>query len=176
MLQPSSQTEGTTTHSMLPQCPAEHAKAFPEAKDGRWVVCLTSRAALGRGASPGAVAWASGKLRRVAGPLMARAALSYSLAASSAVSKVPSHRRTFLVVSRISAAYFPQGLNLTPRYLKMQQCNAVDVHKQSLIMMSLLNVCARDCSLVDKLRVVDLHCQQPMHATRAPKHAIPNLE
>ena len=81
------------------------------------VVKPTSRAALSLGGCPGAVACPSGKLRRVLGPLMARAALSYSRAASSAVSKVPSHKRTFLLVSRISAAYFPHGLSRTPRYL-----------------------------------------------------------
>jgi len=101
---------------------------------------------------------------------MARAALSYSRAASSAVSKVPSHRRTFLVVSRISAAYFPQGLNLTPRYLKVQQCNVIGVYKQSLIMIfvSPQYLCKRlqPCWL-DKLWVSDLHFQQQLHA-RAP--------
>ena len=79
--------------------------------------CLTSRAALGAGAWSGDVG-AMGKFSLVLGPLMARAALSYSRAASSAVSKVPNQRRTFLVVSRISAAYLPQGLRRTPRYLQ----------------------------------------------------------
>lgn len=48
---------------------------------------------------------------------MARAALSYASAASSAVSNVPSQCRSFVEGSRISAAYRPHGLRRTPRYL-----------------------------------------------------------
>uniref|UniRef100_A0A0A9DPR4 Uncharacterized protein n=1 Tax=Arundo donax TaxID=35708 RepID=A0A0A9DPR4_ARUDO len=43
------------------------------------------------------------------------AAESYTLAASSAVSKVPSHTRTRRHGSRISAAYLPHGRRRTPR-------------------------------------------------------------
>uniref|UniRef100_J3L2I7 Uncharacterized protein n=1 Tax=Oryza brachyantha TaxID=4533 RepID=J3L2I7_ORYBR len=45
------------------------------------------------------------------------AALSYTRAASSAVSKVPSQTRTPRQGSRISAANLPHGLRLTPRNL-----------------------------------------------------------
>lgn len=47
-------------------------------------------------------------------PRNALAALSYALAASSAVSKVPSHTRVFFHGSRISAANRPQSRFLTP--------------------------------------------------------------
>lgn len=50
-----------------------------------------------------------GKLHFAWLPLIARAAASYARAASSAVSKVPSHRRAPTVGSRISAAHLPQG-------------------------------------------------------------------
>mmetsp|Transcript_18580 Transcript_18580/g.60569 ORF Transcript_18580/g.60569 Transcript_18580/m.60569 type:complete len:241 (+) Transcript_18580:444-1166(+) len=51
----------------------------------------------------------SGKLVLAFGPRMARAAASYACAASSAVSKVPSHTREPRVGSRISAAQLPHG-------------------------------------------------------------------
>ncbi|RYR54827.1 hypothetical protein Ahy_A06g030094 [Arachis hypogaea] len=57
-----------------------------------------------------------GKLVRAFGPRNLIAALSYSLAASSAVSKVPSQTRMCRFGSRISAAHLPHGLCLTPRY------------------------------------------------------------
>jgi len=126
-------SDGYITSSRVALCTCSMKCADSACCNKCLVEQLTSRAALRRGASPGAVAWASGKLRRVVGPLMARAALSYSLAASSAVSKVPSHSRTFFVVSRISAAYFPHGLSLTPRYLAWQvNMLSVDVLRLTL--------------------------------------------
>jgi len=47
---------------------------------------------------------------------MCLAAASYALAASSAVSNVPSHNRAPRLGSRISAAQLPHGRCLTPRY------------------------------------------------------------
>ncbi len=59
----------------------------------------------------------TGKLTTALAPLISLAALSYARAASSALSKVPSHSLQPLCGSRISAAYLPQGRCLTPRYL-----------------------------------------------------------
>lgn len=50
-----------------------------------------------------------GKFVRAAEPRMCLAAASYALAASSAVSNVPSHNRAPRMGSRISAAHFPHG-------------------------------------------------------------------
>ncbi|RRT78056.1 hypothetical protein B296_00027698 [Ensete ventricosum] len=55
------------------------------------------------------------KLVLALGPRRLRAASSYARAASSAVSKVPSHLRVFFQGSRISAANRPHGRFLTPR-------------------------------------------------------------
>ena len=55
------------------------------------------------------------KLVRASGPRSLIAALSYTIAASSAVSYVPSQRRTRLAGSLISAAHFPHGRCRTPR-------------------------------------------------------------
>lgn len=55
-----------------------------------------------------------GKLVTALRPLSLTAALSYSEAASSAVSKVPSQTRFLRVGSRISAAHRPHGLCRTP--------------------------------------------------------------
>ena len=62
-----------------------------------------------------AAAFSGGKLSFALAPRNAIAAISYALAASSAVLKVPSHTRTALLGSLISAAHFPHGLSLTPR-------------------------------------------------------------
>lgn len=59
----------------------------------------------------------SGKLSFALNPRNLVAATSYAIAASSAVSKVPSHTRAAFFGSRISAAHFPHGRCLTPRYL-----------------------------------------------------------
>mmetsp|Transcript_3497 Transcript_3497/g.7535 ORF Transcript_3497/g.7535 Transcript_3497/m.7535 type:complete len:203 (+) Transcript_3497:421-1029(+) len=56
------------------------------------------------------------KFVTAASPRIARAAASYASAASSAESNVPSHNREPRVGSLISAAYFPHGRCLTPRY------------------------------------------------------------
>lgn len=57
-----------------------------------------------------------GKLVLAFMPRNSLAAASYARAASSAVSNVPSQTRVFFPGSRISAAYRPQGLFLTPLY------------------------------------------------------------
>lgn len=56
-----------------------------------------------------------GKLVRAFGPHMSLAASSYALAASSAVSKVPSHILVFNKGWRISETQEPQCLWRTPR-------------------------------------------------------------
>ena len=56
-----------------------------------------------------------GKFTTALSPRICRAAASYARAASSAVSKVPSHSRQPRVGSRISAAYLPHGRWRTPR-------------------------------------------------------------
>ncbi|BAS96279.1 Os06g0160450, partial [Oryza sativa Japonica Group] len=56
-----------------------------------------------------------GKLVVADGPRRRRAAWSYTRAASSAVSNVPSHTRALCCDTRISAPYFPHGRFLTPR-------------------------------------------------------------
>ena len=70
----------------------------------------------------------SGKLHRAAAPRMARAALSYARAASSAVSNVPSHLR---MVCRIKAGgrHHHQAQNVSPNKracIPSQQTNARD--------------------------------------------------
>ncbi|KAI5405677.1 hypothetical protein KIW84_052442, partial [Lathyrus oleraceus] len=55
------------------------------------------------------------KFVKASGPRSLIAALSYTIAASSAVSKVPNQSRTLRAGSRISAAHFPHGLCRTPR-------------------------------------------------------------
>lgn len=60
----------------------------------------------------------SGKLSFARRPRNFVAAMSYAMAASSAVSNVPNHTRAAFFGSRISAAHFPHGLCRTPRYLR----------------------------------------------------------
>lgn len=62
-----------------------------------------------------------GKLVSALSPLSLIAAVSYAAAASSTVSKVPSHTRFLRVGSRISAAHRPQGRRRTPRNRFPQQ-------------------------------------------------------
>nr|GLL34760.1 hypothetical protein KK1_023134 [Ipomoea trifida] len=57
----------------------------------------------------------SGKLSRAFSPLRLKASRSYAMAASSAVSKVPSQRRVLFLGKRISATHFPQCRCRTPR-------------------------------------------------------------
>ena len=64
----------------------------------------------------------SGKLSLALFPLKRRAASSYALAASSAVSNVPNHTLAALNGSLISAANFPHGLCLTPLYFLLGSC------------------------------------------------------
>lgn len=59
----------------------------------------------------------SGKFSLARTPRNLVAATSYAMAASSAVSKVPSQTRAAFFGSRISAAHLPQGRCRTPRYL-----------------------------------------------------------
>lgn len=60
----------------------------------------------------------SGKFSFALKPLNLVAAISYAIAASSAVSNVPSQTRAAFLGSRISAAHFPHGRWRTPRYLR----------------------------------------------------------
>lgn len=60
----------------------------------------------------------SGKLSLARKPRNLVAATSYAMAASSAVSNVPSQTRAAFLGSRISAAHFPHGRCRTPRYLR----------------------------------------------------------
>lgn len=76
------------------------------------VVVVVVAAAAGVGIRP------SGKLSLALNPRNLVAAMSYAIAASSAVSKVPSQTRAAFCGSRISAAHFPHGRCLTPRYLR----------------------------------------------------------
>ncbi len=69
-------------------------------------------------ASCGSLGGWSGKFSLALSPLKFLAAASYAKAASSAVSNVPSHTLAAFFGSRISAAHFPQGRCLTPRYLR----------------------------------------------------------
>jgi hypothetical protein len=69
------------------------------------------------GSESAAVVLGIRKFNRALGPRIFRAAVSYATAASSAVSKVPSHTLApCRAESRISAANFPHGLCLTPLY------------------------------------------------------------
>lgn len=60
----------------------------------------------------------SGKLSLARKPRNLVAATSYAMAASSAVSNVPSQTRAAFFGSRISAAHLPHGRWRTPRYLR----------------------------------------------------------
>ncbi|CAA6666862.1 unnamed protein product [Spirodela intermedia] len=77
--------------------------------------CWISRAVAERGRT-GSRHAESAKLRHAARPRRAMAATSCARAAISAVGKVPSHMRDFLLGSRTSHTHFPALRRLTPLY------------------------------------------------------------
>lgn len=84
-------------------------------EDSPWI-SVGVRASVGVGLEREGMEARRGKLRRALHPRILRAAASYAVAASSAVSNVPSQTRApCLAESRISAANLPQGRCLTPR-------------------------------------------------------------